>query len=260
MTSQWFKKRVAKKNLRKYTQRHLRQSRIKSFFSWLRGTSMTNILIFINVVFFFLTFPLLLFEKTLSYVALQPNAFLSLKYPWTIITSMFMHSPGPNILPFLSFHLIINMFVLFSLGNLCEKIIGRKRFLWFYLISGLFAGLMFVFLSGFFGVSGIGERIFGSPFAYAVGASGAIFAIAGLFMILTPKLRFMIIFLPFFSLPAYIMIPLVLFGTWLVSSYAGIGIGNTAHFGGFLAGVVYGFYLRLKYKRKTKMIERYFSR
>ena len=79
-------------------------------------------------------------------------------------------------------------------------------------------------------------------------------------MILTPKLKFMIIFLPFFSLPAYIMIPLVLFGTWLVSSSVGAGIGNTAHFGGFLCGVIYGLYLRNKYKRKTRMIANYFSR
>ena len=160
------------------------------------------------------------------------------------------------------FHLIINMFVLFSLGNLCEKIIGRKRYLWFYILSGLFAGLVFVFLAYFFGstnVGSLGERVFGSPLAYAVGASGAIFAIAGLFMVLTPRLKFMIIFLPFFSLPAYIMIPLVLFATWLVSAGVGIGIGNTAHFGGFLAGVIFGLYLRNKYKRKTRMISNYFS-
>jgi membrane associated rhomboid family serine protease len=160
------------------------------------------------------------------------------------------------------FHLIVNMFVLFSLGNLSEKIIGRKRYLWFYVISGIIAGLFFVVLAYFFGSTNpesMGARLFGSPLSFAVGASGAIFAIAGLFMILTPKLRFTIIFFPFFSLPAYIMIPLVLFGTWIVSYYAQFGIGNTAHFGGFLAGIIYGVYLRIKYKRKTKMISRYFS-
>ncbi len=248
-----------KRNLRGYTKRHISKSRVDSFFQWLRDTSITNVLILINVVFFFIAFPLFFFEQTAGYVALQPDAFLHFKSPWTLITSFFMHSPG-GLIPFLSFHLIVNMFVLFSLGNLCERIIGRKRFLWFYLISGILANLMFVFLAGYFGNTEIGARIFGSSLAYAVGASGAIFAIAGLFMILTPKLKFMIIFLPFFSLPAYIMIPLVLFGTWLVSSSVGLGIGNTAHFGGFLCGVIYGLYLRQKYKRKTKMIERYFSR
>jgi len=151
------------------------------------------------------------------------------------------------------------MFVLFSLGGLCEKIIGRKRYLAFYLISGIIAGLMFVSLAFAFGNTPLGERIFASPETFAVGASGAIFAIAGLFMILTHRLRFSIIFLPFFSLPAYIMIPLVLFATWLVSSSAGFGVGNTAHLGGFLAGVFYGLYLKHKYKKKTKLIARYFS-
>ena len=60
-------------------------------------------------------------------------------------------------------HLLVNMFVLFSLGALCEKIIGRKRFIWFYLISGLVAGVLSVLVSGFFGTSDIGAKIFGTP-------------------------------------------------------------------------------------------------
>lgn len=215
------------------------------------GWSITNWIIFVNIIFFAVAFPLISFyEKALVYIALQPIAFLNGNF-WTLITSMFMHGG--------IFHLLINMFVLFSLGNLCEKIIGRKRYLWFYLISGIISGIFFVLFAYFLGNSELGAKIFGSPNIAAVGASGAIFAIAGLFMILTPRLKFMIIFLPFFSLPAYIMIPLVLFVTWAVSSSAGIGIGNTAHFGGFLCGVLFGLYLKKKYKRKTQMIAKYFS-
>ncbi len=222
--------------------------------------SATSILIWINIIFFIL-FTLLMFiiPNFLDYVSLKPDFFMKGKYLWTLLTHMFMHAPGA-ILPFLSFHLFINMFVLFSLGRMMEKIIGKKRFLWFYLISGLFAGLLFIFLSFYFGNTDLGNRIFGSPLMSAVGASGAIFAVAGLFMILTPKIKFMIIFLPFFSLPAYLMIPLVLFGTWLVSSSTGFPIGNTAHFGGLLSGIVYGLYLRKKYPRKTQMLSRYFAR
>ena len=221
--------------------------------------SATSILIWINIISFII-FTLLIFfiPNFLDYISLKPDFFMKGKYLWTLLTHMFMHAPGA-ILPFLSFHLLINMFVLFSLGRMMEKIIGKKRFLWFYLISGLFAGLLFIFLSFYFGNTDLGSRIFGSPLMSAVGASGAIFAIAGLFMMLTPKIRFMIIFLPFFSLPAYVMIPLVLFGTWLVSSSTGFPIGNTAHFGGFLCGVVYGLYLRKKYPRKTQMLSRYFA-
>lgn len=223
--------------------------------SFFQNLSVTNWLILVNVIFFIFVILISLFVKDfLNYVALKPSDFIQGENLWTLLTSMFMHGG--------IFHLLVNMFVLFSLGSLCEKIIGKRRFLAFYLISGLVAGLAFVFFAYFFGSSVIGslaERIFGSPLAFAVGASGAIFAIAGLFMVLTPRLRFMIIFLPFFSLPAYIMIPLVLFVTWIVSSSVGIGIGNTAHLGGFLCGVVYGLYLKYKYRRKTKMIARYFS-
>ncbi len=231
--------------------------------------SITNWFILINVLFFLITFPYLVDSQQyceidinhenciIKYMAVNPQLFLENHYVWTIITNIFMHGNLP--------HLLINMFVLFSLGNLCEKIIGRKRYLWFYLISGIIASLFFVFFAYFLGSNDLGRAIFGSRTVFAVGASGAIFAVAGLFMILTPKLRFAIIFLPFFTLPAYIMIPLVLVVTWIVSSSVSLiagaegGIGNIAHFGGFVAGVVYGLYLRNKYKRKTKMIEKYFS-
>ncbi len=220
--------------------------------NFFRNLSYTNLLIIINVVFFIISFPLIISSaKYLNYLAINPANFFSGKYVWTILTSMFVHG---NLL-----HLFVNMFVLFSLGSLCERIIGRKRFLGFYLISGIIAGLMFVTLAYLFGGTPLGARIFGAPDSYAVGASGAIFAIAGLFMVLTPKLKFSIIFLPFFSLPAYIMIPIVLFLTWIISSSIGGGVGNTAHLGGFLAGVVYGLYLRNRYKRKAKFISEYFS-
>ncbi len=220
--------------------------------NFFRNFSVTTWLIIANVIFFIIFYPIVLTsENYVKYVAIQPNYFMQGKYLWTLFTSVFMHA---NIT-----HLLINMFVLFSLGGLCEKIIGRKRYFWFYLISGIIASLSFVLFAYFLGNTPLGAKIFGAPDSLAVGASGAIFAIAGLFMILTPRLRFAIIFLPFFSFPAYIMIPLVLVVTWIFSSAAGFGVGNTAHFGGFLVGVFYALYLRQKYKRKTKAIEKYFS-
>ncbi|GAJ16511.1 unnamed protein product, partial [marine sediment metagenome] len=53
-------------------------------------------------------------------------------------------------------------------GGMMERVIGKKRFLWFYLISGLLAGLLFVFLSYFFGNTELGARIFGGPLVSAV--------------------------------------------------------------------------------------------
>ena len=64
------------------------------------------------------------------------------------------------------FHIFANMFSLFFVGSLVEKILGAKRYLYFYLVSGLFASLFFVLMS----------LVWLSDFnAYAVGASGALF-------------------------------------------------------------------------------------
>ena len=242
------------RSLNYYTKKNIRK---KSFEDYFGNLSVTNWLIIINILFFFIVTTLLIINKNyIDYIAIQPSNILQGKYLWTILTSMFMHAPGIGI-PYFSVHLLMNMFVLFSLGNFCEKIIGKKRFIWFYLISGIVAGISMIIFSYFFSSSDIGIRIFGDPSLPGVGASGAIFAIAGLFVILTPKLKFMIIFLPFFSLPAYIMIPLVLFATWLVSAGTGLPIGNTAHFGGFLVGIIYGFYLKKKYSRKIEMLNKH---
>ena len=235
-----------RRNIRIHARRNLRQGNFQIFLDRL---GVTGWLILVNVVVFIFGFIFTIINPdNWRYLALQPSAILQGRYLWTFLTSMFMHGG--------IFHLFVNMFVLFSLGTFCERIIGPKRFFWFYMISGLVAGIAFVLLSGLFGGTELGSTIFGSPDLPGVGASGAIFAIAGLFMILTPNLRFSIIFFPFFSLPAYIMIPLVLFATWLVSAGTGLPIGNTAHFGGFLAGIFYGIYLRKKYRRKVRTLNR----
>jgi len=239
----------------KHMKRSLGKSRIETFFS---ENSMTNLLILANIVFFvFVIIVLIFIPEFFNYIALKPSQIL--QYPWTLVTHMFMHAPGPSFFPFLSFHLFVNMFVLFSLGSLMERIIGKRRFFWFYLISGVLAGLLFVVLAFFFGNSQLGAKIFGSPDIAAVGASGAIFAIAGLFVVLLPRIRFSIIFFPFFSLPGYIMVPLVLVLMWIVSAGSGLPVGNTAHFGGFITGLIYGFYLRRKYKRKIAILNQMFG-
>ena len=91
-------------------------------------------------------------ETVLRYVALSPDLFVQ-GFIWTLLTSMFIHGGFA--------HLFVNMISMFFIGGLVEKLIGRKRFLWFYLGSGLIAGLFFVgfaFLGVF--VPGVGA-IFG---------------------------------------------------------------------------------------------------
>ena len=227
---------------------HARKEK-RGFFDLFSGRSMVLLIIIVSTIFSIIGFFFFRFDYGVEYIALKPSNFLQGKYIWTLLTHMFVHGG--------IFHLFVNMFVLFSIGGLCEKIIGRKRFLWFYLLSGIFAGLLSVLAAGFLG-GGFLQKIVGTPDVYMVGASGAIFALAGLFVVILPNIRFSIIFLPFFSLPGYLMVPLVLILTWVVSFFVGLNIGNVAHFGGFLAGITYGFYLRTKYKRKILILQRYF--
>jgi uncharacterized protein len=146
-------------------------------------------------------------------------------------------------------HIFVNMISLFFVGSLVEKILGSKRYLAFYLIAGIFASLLFVF-SALFLPSDLN--------AYAVGASGAIFGLIGLLVIVTPNLPVYIFFIPIPIKMKYAA-PGMLVVLWLISIAGSIPIGNTAHLGGLVAGLIYGGYLRIVYKNKTKMIQSYFS-
>ena len=115
-----------------------------------------------------------------------------------------------------------------------------------YIISGIFASLFFV-ASAF---------VFKQDMnALAVGASGALFGIGGLLAVLTPKLPIYIMFIPI-AMPMWFGIALSLGIMWIFSVF-GANIGNTAHLGGLIAGLVYGFYLRAKYPRKVKLLNRF---
>jgi len=209
------------------------------FFSRL---SVNLTIILINVVLFFV-FTLLLSYNVLSIdaVAIKPSNIVNGDYLWTFLSSMFMHGGF--------FHLFANMLSLLFIGSLVERIIGKKRYLWFYLIAGLFAGLFFV-LSSF---------IFTADFeTFAVGASGAIFGLVGMLMLLTPNLPVYIMFIPIPIKMKYAA-PGILVVLWLISVAGNVPVGNTAHLGGLIAGLFYGFYLKYKFPNKTKMLSRHFS-
>jgi membrane associated rhomboid family serine protease len=225
--------------------------RINSKRKFFPSFNITTILIFINIIFFLLSFLLIgIFgqEKVLLWLAVQPKAFFS-GMVWTLITSMFMHGNFT--------HLFVNMISLFFIGNFIEKIIGKKRFFWLYILSGIFAGLMYVVLAYFLGNNDLGAKIFGSPEVFAVGASGAIFALGGLLVVLTPRLRVYV----FFFIPMKIwaaMIFLLAF-MWIASISAGLPFGNIAHLGGLIAGLAYGIYLKKKYPRKIRILSNHFN-
>lgn len=272
-----------------------------NLFKSLFGSLSTTLkIIILNVIIFFIS--LIIYSSlpgSIDYLALSWNN-LVMGRVWTLLTSMFLHANFA--------HLFFNMFSLYFIGTFAEKIIGKRRFLWFYLISGVFAGLIFALLAGFFG-SGLGERLFGSPETLGVGASGAIFGLVGLLTILTPFNKVYLIAgpliaivlqaiigfifpnlallgalniiisiyilisifaifsfsrrilrlavpieMPFWLLPIIAIIPLIIIGLFVP-----LPIGNTAHLGGLAAGLIYGLYLRRKYKRKINFLNRHFK-
>ncbi len=203
--------------------------------------SLTIILILINVIAFVIFTILIGLNVPLDYIAIKPSNIINGKYLWTFITSMFMHGG--------LFHIFANMFSLFFIGSLVEKILGTRRYFYFYMLSGLLAGVFFVLLS----------LVFPSDFnTFAVGASGALFGLVGLLVLLTPNLPVFIMFIPIPIKMKYAG-PGILVVLWLISIAGNVPIGNTAHFGGLITGVAYGLYLKNKYKRKTRYINRYFS-
>jgi len=201
----------------------------------------TTKIIAANLFFFLIASVVLMtYPGAINYLALKPSSIIQGKYLWTILTSMFMHGSV--------FHLFANMMSLFFLGGLLERIIGKKKFLLIYMISGIIASLFFVLIA----------YAFQSDMdALAVGASGAIFGIAGMLAVLTPKMPVYILFIPI-ALPMWLGAILILLVLWIISAAFSIPIGNLAHLGGLLTGLAYAFYLKLKYPRKARIISNHF--
>ncbi len=207
--------------------------------------NVTFLLIAINVVVFIIFLILLSLiknpETIYNWLAIKPSNIVQGKYLWTFVTSMFMHGS--------LFHIFANMFSLVFIGSLIEKILGPKRYFWFYMVAGLFASLLFVFSSLF---------IHADFNTFAVGASGALFGLIGLLVLLTPNLTVYVMFIPIPIKMKYAG-PGILVVLWLISVAGNVPIGNMAHFGGLLVGLAYGIYLKKRYKRKTAYISRHFS-
>lgn len=219
----------------------IRKSRKIPFLFPFRLSATTSLLIANIVCFVVFSVLLLIKPEFIEYIALKPSSIFQGKYLWTFLTSMFMHGGF--------FHLFANMISLMFVGRLVEKILGPKRYVLFYLASGLFAGALFV----------LSSLILTSDYnTFAVGASGALFGFIGLLMILTPNLPVYIMFIPIPIKMKYAGFGM-LAGLWLISILGGLPIGNIAHLGGALSGLLFGLYLKIKYKKKTRYIQKLFS-
>jgi len=167
--------------------------------------------------------------QTIEVPGLQPTP---IPVYLTLITSMFMHGGIA--------HIFGNMLFLFIFGDNIEDRLGHLRYLLYYLVCGIIAGLSHVYATAIF-ASGDASTLL----VPSLGASGAISGVLGGYILLFPTNRVTVILSWFVTqVPAFIAI-----GLWFVfqlinglgvlgsGSQAG-GVAYAAHIGGFIAGLI----------------------
>ena len=143
----------------------------------------------------------------------------------TLVTSMFLHGGW--------MHLGGNMLYLWIFGDNLNKVMGHVRYLLFYVVCGLAAGLAHIAFNSHSGVP-------------SVGASGAISGVLGGYLLLFPKNRVRVL-----TRGGIVQVPaLIVLGLWIVlqlfsgigtiarTSETGGGVAYMAHIGGFAAGLL----------------------
>ena len=185
-------------------------------------------LIVINVVIFLFEWSLEPFSRNhfVGTYGMVPDAFR----PVTLVTSMFLHGGW--------MHLIGNMWFLWIYGDNIEDILGRGKYVMFYLSCGVAAALVHLFFN-------LGSRL---P---TVGASGAIAGVMGAYVVKYPHARIttllpIVIFFTTVELPAWF----ILIYWFVIQIFSGVGelatstgvqqggVAWMAHVGGFLMGAL----------------------
>ncbi len=158
----------------------------------------------------------------ISMFGLQPAIFL--ERPWTIVTNLFIHVPFPRI-----GHIFGNMITLYFFGSYLTRLIGERNFFIVYFCGGILGNIFYLLL--------------GALFSVAIGASGAIFAVAGALVVLSPKMRVFIIPIPV-PIPLWVAVT----GGFLLMSFLP-GVAWQAHLGGLLVGLVAAYFFQRRQRR-----------
>lgn len=194
-------------------------------------------LIIINIVvfFYFLLQGIGIFNSALVFYGSIPILIVNGERLWSLFTSMFIHA---NVM-----HLFGNMVFLWIFGDNVEDALGHASYIVFYLLGGLAASLTHI-ASLFVTLPSFGYAGFAIP---AVGASGAISAVLGAYVLMYPKARIRTLIFYFFFV-TIVSIPAIFYlGFWFlyqlmmgVYSFTGFlsGVAFWAHIGGFIAGLL----------------------
>ncbi len=190
-------------------------------------TPMVKKLIIITSAVFILTYiPLQIFHSAIfdlpfAWFALQAYDVTHRFYLWQLVTYLFLHGGW--------FHIIFNMFALWMFGADLETLWGGKKFLTYYFVTGVGAGILDVILNTLFRPE--------MPSA-TIGCSGAVYGLLMAYGMLFPE---RLIYL-------YMIIPIkakwfvaIMGAIEFVSSFGGpgSGISHFAHLGGMLFGFLY---------------------
>ena len=151
----------------------------------------------------------------------------------TIFTSMFMHGGF--------MHLIGNMLYMWIFADNIEDYLGPKKFLVFYILSGIGAAMTQVFMDTHSQVP-------------MVGASGAIGGVLGAYLINFPNAKVLVL-IPFGFFSQLIKIrALYVLGFWFILQFLsqGGGVAYAAHIGGFVSGMILILFFNKKKINKIK--------
>jgi membrane associated rhomboid family serine protease len=157
-------------------------------------------------------------------LAALPDEVLVVPSTLTLITSMFLHGGW--------MHLIGNMLYLWVFGNNIEDVMGHVRFLAFYVLCGVIAALSHALTDP-------------SSQIPMVGASGAISAVLGAYLLLFPRAH-VLVFIPGIGMTR--VAAGIVLGMWFLTQLLsggmsmgsqGGGVAFFAHIGGFVAGMAF---------------------
>lgn len=196
--------------------------------------TVTGTLILINLILYVFT----LLVPNLMYNIFALHTFGSQYYfMFQLITYQFIHDTGP-------LHILFNMMILYVFGSIVEKKYGPSKMLWFYLFSGVVAGILH-------NLTISDEKLFFSMIRNQqltlVGASGAIWGIMTLFTFLYPNEKLYLFFV--LGVKTKFIIP-IFFAIEVLSAIASSdNISHFAHIGGAIAGLILFF---LDYKKIIK--------
>lgn len=204
--------------------------------------TVTKNLLIINVIIWLAQF--VLFRRTDIDLAQQ----FGLHFPasdhfriYQLVTYMFLHDP------YSMSHVFFNMFAVFMFGRTLEQVWGPKRFITYYLVTGIGAGLVQILVMYIRISAELPPEMFSMVNSITVGASGSVFGILLAFGMLFPNAQLFIIPFPFpikakWFVIGYGLLELI-FG---VANRTGDNVAHFAHLGGMMFGIFMILYWRKK--------------